>query len=141
MGFNNPDRLSKLKKRKRFLLFEAAAKTWESPTFQSTMKIPVSGTETQCQKPSAKSPKSAFALAFIGGMTSLPGFTLEHPGLSGRKASDWLRPFPQWEVLSQADFIPVHLPRLVNDTRLEPVALWSAFPSEPEGTWSVIIHS
>ena len=37
-------------KGKPFLLFEVAANSWESPTFQPTMKFPVSRTEIKCLK-------------------------------------------------------------------------------------------
>ena len=40
-----------MNKRKAFLLFEVAAKSWESPTFQKTTGFQVSRTETKCQVP------------------------------------------------------------------------------------------
>ena len=66
-------------------------------------------------------------------MTSLPGFMLERPGLNGGRASDWLRPSPQWEVSSQTNFIPNHLPRLANNTRLEPYSSIDCIPSTTGG--------
>ena len=52
-GLRRPEQTKQIKEIKAFLLFEVAAKSWESPTFQSTMKYPVSRTETKCQVPRA----------------------------------------------------------------------------------------
>ena len=72
-----------------FLPFEVAAKSWESPTFQSTTELSVSSAETKCQEPSA--PSIRMHSPFIWSVTSHSRATSEHPGLNGGKASDWLR--------------------------------------------------
>ena len=72
-----------------FLLFEVAAKPWESPTFRSTTELSVSSAETKCQEPSASSVR--MHSPFIWSVTSRSQAMSECPGLNGRKASDWLR--------------------------------------------------
>ena len=72
-----------------FLLFEVVAKSWESPTFQSTTELSVSSAETKCQEPSASS--ICMHSPFIWSVMSHSRAMSEHPGLNGGKASDWLR--------------------------------------------------
>ena len=72
-----------------FLPFEAAAKSWESPTFQSTTELSVFSAETKCQETSASS--VCTHSPFIWSVMSHSQATSERPGLNGRKASDWLR--------------------------------------------------
>ena len=72
-----------------FLPFEAAAKSWESPTFLSTTELSVSSTETKCQEPSA--PRVRMHSPFIWSVMSCSQAMSERPGLNGGKASDWLR--------------------------------------------------
>ena len=63
-------------KRKAFLLFEAAAKSWESTLFLPTTKCTHEVPETKCQakcsvpSPKTKCPECTYALPFIGSVTS-----------------------------------------------------------------------
>ena len=56
----------------------------------------------------------------------------EHPGLNGRKASDWLRQSWQQETRTY----PNHSPRLANETHPEPYCSIKHIPSPPGGNLS-----
>ena len=48
-GLRRPKQAKQINKRKTFLLFEAAAKSWESPTFQQTTKFQSQGPRSSAQ--------------------------------------------------------------------------------------------
>ena len=113
-----------------FLPFEVAAKSWESPTFQSTTGLSVSSTETKCQKPSALSVR--MHSPFIWSVTSCSRATSERPGLNGRKASDWLRQTQQCES-------GIHPKSFATFSERYPFrALRLLVPSRLEGMWGVV---
>ena len=59
---------------------------------------------------------------------------LEHYGLNGGKASDWLRQFQQQETQT----CPNHSSRLANETCPEPYGSINHIPSRLEGMWGIV---
>ena len=112
-----------------FLPFEAAAKSWESPTFLSTTELSVSSTETKCQEPSASS--VCTHSPFIWSVTSCSRATSECPGLNGGKASDWLR-------LCSAKRGQCLITALQLHERYPFRALRFLVPSRLEGMWGIV---
>ena len=88
MGYNDPNRLSKLKTKRCSYHLKQQLSPGKVP-LSSQLQGSVSSTETKCQEPSASSVRTHSP--FIWSVTSRSRAMSECPRLNGGKASDWLR--------------------------------------------------